>query len=110
MMDVAEAIDEEGTTVTFRTFAPDTYNHGKLVPGAATPGSLWAMIQPASGRTMSDVPEGLRVEVAYVGWSRTAVAVDNEIDYGGETYRVGWVKPWPMGNYTKFAMMKKVSG
>nr|QIG67145.1 hypothetical protein EVB34_040 [Rhizobium phage RHph_TM26] len=109
MIDVAEAIDEEAVQVAWRTFAADTYSHGNLVPGAATPSTLWAMIQPASGRTMSDVPEGLRVEVALVGWSRTSVAVDNEIDYGGETYRVGWVKPWPMGNYTKFAMMKKVA-
>ena len=108
MSDVAEAIDAEAVPVTFQAPATATYDtKGNAVPGAApAPVSGMAAVQPASGRLLQDLPEGLRAEVSMVGWSRTMVAVKWEVGYGGETYRVVHTWPRPADGFTKFAMKR----
>ena len=108
MTDVAEAIDAEAVPVVFRPPAGATYDRkGNAVPGAA-PAAITAAaaVQPASGRMLQDLPEGLRAEVSMVGWSRTMVAVKWEVVYGGETYRVVHTWPRPADGFTKFAMKR----
>lgn len=108
MTDVAEAIDAEAVPVTFQAPAGATYSpQGRAVPGAAPdPVPGMAAIQPASGRMLQDLPEGLRPEVSMVGWSRTMVALKWEVVYGGETYRVVHTWPRPADGFTKFAMKR----
>lgn len=108
MSDVAEAIDAEAVPVTFKAPAGATYDsRGNAVPGAApAPVSGMAAVQPASGRMLQDLPEGLRPEVSMVGWSRTMVALKWEVVYGGETYRVVHTWPRPADGFTKFAMKR----
>lgn len=107
-MDVAEAIDGEAVPVTFQLPAGSTYDpRGNAVRAAApdpVPGA--AAIQPASGRMLMDLPEGLRAEVSMVGWSRTMVAVNWEIIYDGENYRVVHTWPRPADGFTKFALKR----
>lgn len=108
MIDVAEAIDGEALPVTFKPPAGATYDRkGNAVSGAAPdpiPGA--AAVQPVSGRLLLDLPEGLRAEVSMVGWSRTMVAPQWEIVYGGETFRVVHVWPRPADGFSKFAMKR----
>lgn len=108
-VDVAEAIDDEAVPVVFHPLTPGkTYDaRGNAVPTAApapVPGA--AAIQPASGRMLQDLPEGLRAEVSMVGWSRTMVALKWEVVYGAEIYRVVHVWPRPADGFSKFAMKR----
>ena len=108
MTDVAEAIDGEAVPVVFWPPAGATYDaRGNAVP-EARPAQVAGMaaVQPASGRMLQDLPEGIRGEVSMVGWSRTMVALKWEIIYGGETYRVVHVWPRPMDGFSKFAMAR----
>lgn len=108
MSDVAEAIDAEAVPVTFQAPAGATYDtKGNAVrDDAPDPVSGMAAVQPASGRMLQDLPEGLRAEVSMVGWSRTMVAVKWEVVYGGETFRVVHTWPRPADGFTKFAMAR----
>ena len=108
MTDVAEAIDAEAVPVTFQPPGTATYDvKGNAVPGAL-PAAIPAMaaIQPAPGRLLRDLPEGVRSDVGYVGWSRTMVAEAWEILYSGQNYRVVKVWPRPQDGFTKFAMAR----
>jgi hypothetical protein len=108
MSDAAEAIDAEAVPVTFRPPAAATYDAGgnAIFGTAPDPVPGMAAVQPASGRVLQDLPEGIRAEVSMVGWSRTAVALKWEVVYGGETYRVVHVWPRPADGFTKFAMKR----
>lgn len=108
MIDVAEAIDDEAVAVTFQPPAGATYTKGgDAVPGARPNAVLgMAAIQPASGRMLQDLPEGLRAEVSMVGWSRTMVALKWEVVYGEDTFRVVHVWPRPADGFCKFAMKR----
>lgn len=104
-MDVAEAIDEEAVEVTLSAAAAGSYDAGgNWVAGGPTSGPIQAAIQPASGRVLQDLPEGLRAEVTLVGWSRSQVALGNEITYSGSNYRVVHVWPRPADGFYKFAL------
>lgn len=108
MSDVAEAIDDEAVPVVFQAPPGATYDARGNAVRAAAPAPLpgMAAIQPASGRMLQDLPEGLRPEVSMVGWSRTMVALKWEVVYGGETYRVVHTWPRPADGFTKFAMKR----
>ena len=105
MIEVAAAIDAEAEPVVLRTRGADTYDDaGNAVPGSWTSTQGQAAIQPASGRSLQDLPEGIRSQVSYVGWTRLPVAEDNEIIYRGSSYRVVNTRPRVMDGFTRFAM------
>lgn len=105
MIDVAQAIDEEAVPVTIISRGPATYDRrGNAILGPQSVTNALAALQPVSGRTLQDLPEGLRNDAALVGWSRSTVAVDNEIVYGGSTYRVTQVWPRPADGFCKFVL------
>lgn len=72
---------------------PGSYDHGKWVPGAPISNTLRGVIQPATGRQLMDVPEGVRTEANYIVWSRQAIVEDDTITYKGKDHRVVWL--WP---------------
>lgn len=107
MIDVAEAIDAEAGTVAYRPVAAagGAYNTGGAwVPVAPVPTTIAATIQPASGAALRDLPEGIRDEADYLGWSRTAVLLDDEIQFVGRWYRVMYVWPRVTDGFTRFAL------
>ena len=110
MIDVAEAIDDEAEPVTLTVYpvTPGGKYDGKgnAIRAVGVVTTILAAIQPVSGRQLKDVPEGIIKEVSNVGWSRTPVAVNNEIGYGGETFRVTWTWPRPRDGFTKFTLRK----
>lgn len=107
-VDVAEAIDDEAVPVVFQAPAAATYSTRGVAVSGVAPDPLpgMAAVQPASGRVLLDLPEGLRKEVSMVGWSRTMVADKWEVIYGAETYRVVHVWPRPADGFSKFAMKR----
>jgi hypothetical protein len=73
----ALAIDGEATTVSLIRQAPDTYDEGgRLVSGAETSQAIQAAVQPAAGRALEDLPEGVRREARLFIWSRSLIRED----------------------------------
>lgn len=79
---------------------------GKWVPGAATTtDNIKAVVQPASGRVLRDMPEGKREEARFVIWVNGTLALDDVIVYRSERYRVVYL--WDResdGGYAKAAI------
>lgn len=113
MSDVAEAIDEEAVPVTLLRVAQAgaAYDaRGNAIAAAAvSPTTILAAMQPAEGRLLRDLPEGVRNDVAFLGWSREEVAVGAVIGYRDHTLKVIQVWPRPEDGFTKFAMSETVA-
>lgn len=105
MIDVAIAIDGEARDVTLTTRAAGVYDaDGNFDVGTATAATIRAAIFPASGNKLMDLPEGIRTEAGWLCWSRSAMAVDDQITDGSIVYRVLFVWPRPEGGFTRAAL------
>lgn len=105
MIDVAIAIDGEARNVTLTTRAAGAHNaDGDFVPGSATSTTIRAAIFPASGNQLRDMPDGIRTEAGWVCWSRSALAVDNQITADGIAYRILFAWPRPEGGFHRAAL------
>ena len=94
MIDVAAAIDAEAVPVTLTTVAPGTYDAGgNYIPGPSSTATIFTAMQPVTGQALKDMPEGIRTEAEWLVWSRSPIAVNNEITAAGTDYRVLFV--WP---------------
>ena len=105
MIDVAIAIDEEAVDVSLKRKATGTYNaDGDFVPGGETTSPIRAAIQPASGRQLMDLPEGIRNEARWLAWSRSEIRLDDTIAHSGSNYRVMFVWPRADGGFWRAAL------
>jgi hypothetical protein len=109
MIDVAIAIDGESVGMSLTRRAPDTYdpNTGKGVDGASTTTSIRAVIQPATGNQLRDLPEGVRTEAQWLLWSRSEVLLDDVVTHKGVEYRVVYVWPRDEGAFYRAALGRK---
>lgn len=105
-MDVAAAIDAEAVPVT-RTVKGGAYVDGKWIPATTSSATIRATVQPAKGRDLMDMPEGVRMEAQYIIWTRSPVSIDDLIGYSGETWRVCYVWPRPTDGFNRAAIGKK---
>ena len=103
------AIDRRAIGVSLTSRAPDAYdpNTGKLVPGAPSTITIRAVIQPATGNQLRDLPEGIRTEAQWLLWSRSAVALDNVVTHKGVEYRVMYLWPRDEGAFYRAALGRK---
>lgn len=100
MIDVAIAIDAEAVSVTHTKHAAGAFNaDGDFVAGAATTSTIKAAIFPISGNDLRDLEEGTRTEAEWTMWTRSAVAIDDQVAYAGVTYRVLKVRPRAEGGF-----------
>lgn len=106
MIDVAIAIDAEAVSVSLTKRAAGGFNaDGDFVPGTATAASIKAAIFPyadgnqKAGNLIEDESEGIRTEAEWTMWTRSAVAVDDQVTYGGVDYRVIKVRPRIEGGF-----------
>lgn len=100
MIDVAIAIDAEAVSVSLTKHAAGAFNaDGDHVAGAATASTIKAAIFPISGNDLRDLEEGIRTEAEWTMWTRSAVAVDDQVAYAGVTYRVLKVRPRLEGGF-----------
>lgn len=92
----AAAIDRRAIAAT-RTRAPSadgSYVTGGIwVPENAEPVPIKAVVQPASGNQLMDVPEGIRTEARWLAWSRSELLVDDTVTVSSVSYRVLYA--WP---------------
>lgn len=105
MIDVATAIDAEAANVLRTRRTAGSYNDdGEFVEGASATITIRAAIQPASGRQLMDLPEGIRTEARWLLWSRTDLTLDDHITSQGLTYRIMFVWPRLDGGFTRAAL------
>lgn len=100
-MTAALAIDYLSVPVVHTAKAGGSYVHGKWVGETLTPKDIQAVVQPATGRRLLDLPEGERVEAKYFIWTREPIALDDEITYSGDDYRVSFLWPRPDGGFSR---------
>lgn len=111
MIDVAEAIDEEAEAVTLKAVgtASGVWNDvGKWVPSVPAETSIQCAIQPARGTALMDMPEGIRRDAQWLGWSRSNVRTNDEILHQGVWYRVLFTWPRVLDGFTRFALGRMV--
>lgn len=99
------AIDRRAIEVQHTRLYPGEYNaDGDRVPGYSTVGLILAVVQPASGRHLMDLPEGIRAEARWLAWSRAELRLDDVIEHAGRTYRVLYLWPRAEGEFYRAAM------
>jgi len=91
--------------------AAGTYTAGRLTPGALTTTTLAVVnIQPASGRDLLRLPEGVRTRETVAIWTSDELRTANEatgapadvVNYGGASYQVELVEDWVgLGGFRK---------
>lgn len=111
MIDVAIAIDGEAVSMTrTRVICGDYTDDGKLAAGTLAVVPIMAVIQPTSGarlhsgNQLEDAPEGIRTEAQWMLWSRSDIAVDDQITHRDVAYRVLFAWPRDEGGFSRAAL------
>lgn len=108
-MSAGLAIDRRAIPASRIRRAPGAYDaDGRFVEGSTTSSSIRAVIQPASGDQMRDMPEGIRTEANWLLWSRADILVDDEITHAGIRYRVLHVWPRADGGFYRAALGREM--
>lgn len=100
------AIDRRAIAMSRTRKAADSYdpNTGKTVPGVSTTATIKAVIQPATGNQLRDLPEGVRTEAQWLLWSRAEILLDDTITHKSIDYRVVYVWPRDEGAFYRAAL------
>jgi hypothetical protein len=114
MIDVAIAIDAEAVNVIRSRTGAGAYDvDGNWNSAAPSDVTIRATIQPATGNKLLDVPEGMRtasdptgsqINAGWLLWSRSEVALNDEITHQSIRYRVMYVWPRVEGGFYRAAM------
>ena len=93
-------------TVLRTTQASGSYDDtGVWVEVESDPVSIRAVVQPATGTILKDLPEGVRDSVNKVMWTEAYVKEDDYIEHNGDIFRVVRVWDWSdYGGYYKAAL------
>lgn len=107
-------IDRRAWAVTLSRASDGAYNDdGDHIPGASTTIPIKAVVQPASGNQLLDVPEGMRVSSTPTGaqvnagwllWSRSEVRLNDHVFDAGVEYRVMYLWPRREGEFFRAAL------
>lgn len=108
-------------TLSVERVAPGSYVRGKFVPGGPTTFSIKTSWQPATGRELEALPEGMRQSTVFKGYPSTEVktadpktlqAEDVITGPDGGSYRVVLVGPWQNAliNHYKFMAVREKEG
>ncbi|TAY66548.1 hypothetical protein ELG88_09780 [Rhizobium leguminosarum] len=100
------AIDRRAISMTLTRRAPDSYDPdtGKAITGVPAVIPIKAVIQPATGNQLRDLPEGVRTEAQWLLWSRSQVQLDDTVTHKGINYRVVYVWPRDEGAFYRAAL------
>lgn len=105
------AIMEEAIAVTHTSMAAGTYNdNGEWIAGDLTTKPIQAVIQPAMGVKLNDLPQGIRDSAQYFIWSQSKIDLDDAITVNGKTFRVVYVWQRFEGGFYRAAMGLKHEG
>ncbi|MBB4063684.1 hypothetical protein [Gellertiella hungarica] len=104
-MKAAAAIERRAVSVTLRRRSAGAYDlDGRFIDGSETSEPIKAVIQPAGGNQLRDLPEGIRTEANWMIWSRSPIAVDDRIISSSVSYRVVYVWPRAEGGFFRAAL------
>ena len=93
---IIEAIEAESVFITHTPQPGGSYDAGGVwVPSAPDPRQIEAAVQPATGRDLQDLAEGLRENVRFKIYTTAAVASGDHVTIEGVTYRIMAVSQWP---------------
>ncbi|TBZ81417.1 MULTISPECIES: hypothetical protein [Rhizobium] len=100
------AIDRRAISMSLTRRDPDSYDPdtGKAIPGATAVDPIKAVIQPATGNQLHDLPEGVRTEAQWLLWSRAEVLLDDTVTHKDINYRVVYVWPRDEGAFYRAAL------
>lgn len=106
MMDLGFVVDAEAVQVQLIAKAGGSYDQttGKWTKVTDTPLPIMATIQPATGKALRDLPEGVRDEARFILWSRQNVNLDDVIVYKGRNWRVIFEWDRDEGVFTRAAL------
>lgn len=105
IVDLGPVIDAEGVFVSLKQKSGGSYNaDGDWASEIVTSSTIVAVIQPAMGTKLLDLPEGEREQAKYFLWTRSSLALDDVVNYGGSDYRVSFVWPRPEGGFIRAAL------
>ena len=108
-------------TLTVERVNPGSYVNGKFVAGAATTFDIKTSWQPATGRELEALPEGMRQSAIFKGYPGDEVKTadpetlqEEDVITGpdGGSYRVVFVGPWQNSliNHYKFMAVREKEG
>lgn len=104
MIDLGFVIDGEAVSVTLIRNAAGHYDQdGNWNPGSATSSTIRAVVQPASGRQLEDLPDGLRAEARWLVWSWSELRLEDKITHAGSTYKIMHLWPRADGGFWRAA-------
>lgn len=99
------AIDRRAVPVTLIRRSAGSYDaDGRFVDGAETSVTIPAVIQPASGNQLKDLPEGVRTEAGWIAWSRAEIRDEDRLAHAGVIYRVLVAWPRAEGGFFRAAL------
>lgn len=81
-----------------------SYVKGKWVSTPGIVANILATVQPASGRQLMDLPEGIRTEARYFLWSEATLVVDDIVIFEGQRYKVLYTWPRRADSFTRAAL------
>lgn len=88
--------------LTLKTHGASSYDiNGNAIADVVSQSPIRGSIQPAKGRDLMDMPEGVRNEASHVLSTTTQVQNDQFIVDGVNEYRIVYVMPSALGHYTR---------
>lgn len=104
MLDLGFVIDAEAVPISIMSTGGGYDADGIWQPAAPVTTATRGTIQPANGRQLMDMPEGVRTEARYLLWTRSALAEGDTVLYGIMRYRVVFLWPRPEGSFYRAAL------
>ena len=102
---LATAVLAEAVPITIAGPAVSTYDaDGVVTRTLPTAIAALATIQPANGRNLIDLPEGVIKDATLVGWTTSPIDIDHTVVYASVAYRVVRAMARPADGFTKFAL------
>jgi len=102
MIDLADAIEAEAVPIQILRKSGGSYDSkGLWVGEQRTPENATAVVQPATGSKLLDLPEGERFEAQFFLWTRSALTLDDVVIHDGKEHRILFVWPRPEGGFTR---------
>ena len=102
MIDLGPTIEALAGPIQILRKSGGSYDsQGKWVGELSTPEAATAVVQPATGSKLLDLPEGERFEAQFFLWTRSPVTLDDMVVYDGKKHRILFVWPRPDGGFSR---------
>jgi hypothetical protein len=102
MIDLGPTVEALAGPIQILRKSGGSYNaQGKWVGEQRAPEDATAVVQPATGSKLLDLPEGERFEAQFFMWTRSALTLDDMVVHDGSKYRILHAWPRPEGGFTR---------